>query len=121
MSGEKNQNNFSDAVYLGLDIGTNSVGWAVTNGDYKLRKFKNNLMWGVNLFESANPAEQRRMFRTARRRYDRRQQRITLLQELLGEEILKKDKRFFLRLKESALLPEDCEIRKHNTFFDDEN
>lgn len=121
MSGEKNQNNFSDAVYLGLDIGTNSVGWAVTNGEYKLRKFKNNLMWGVNLFESANPAEQRRMFRTARRRYDRRQQRITLLQELLGEEILKKDKRFFLRLKESALLPEDCEIRKHNTFFDDEN
>ena len=26
--------------YLGLDIGTNSVGWAVTDDEYNLCKFK---------------------------------------------------------------------------------
>ncbi|MBR6671227.1 MAG: hypothetical protein IKL31_10900, partial [Ruminococcus sp.] len=52
---------------------------------------------------------------------DRLQQRIVLLQELFAAEILKKDENFFLRLKESALLPEDSENRKHNIFFDDEN
>jgi hypothetical protein len=45
---------------------------------------------------------------------------IVLLQELFAAEILKKDEKFFLRLKESALLPEDSDNRKHNIFFDDE-
>ena len=111
----------NDKTYLGLDIGTDSVGWAVTDGEYKLKKFKNNLMWGVHLFDEAQQSAERRAFRTARRRLDRRQQRIKLLQVLFAAEILKKDEKFFLRLKESALLPEDSENRKHNIFFDDEN
>lgn len=113
MANEKN--------FLGLDIGSNSVGWAVTDENYKIKKFKGNLMWGVHLFDKAQQSADRRMFRTARRRLDRRQQRIILLQELFAAEILKKDEKFFLRLKESALLPEDSENRKHNIFFDDEN
>lgn len=113
MANEKN--------FLGLDIGSNSVGWAVTDENYKIKKFKGNLMWGVHLFDEAQQSADRRMFRTARRRLDRRQQRIVLLQELFAAEILKKDEKFFLRLKESALLPEDSENRKHNIFFDDEN
>ena len=113
MANEKN--------FLGLDIGSNSVGWAVTDENYKIKKFKGNLMWGVHLFDEAQQSADRRMYRTARRRLDRRQQRIVLLQELFASEILKKDENFFLRLKESALLPEDSENRKHNTFFDDEN
>ena len=111
----------NEKIFLGLDIGTNSVGWAVTNENYKLKKFKNNLMWGVNLFDEAQQAATRRSFRTARRRIDRRKQRISLLQEIFAAEILKKDPEFFLRLKESALLPEDSEHREHNIFFDDEN
>lgn len=107
-------------TYLGLDIGSNSVGWAVTDGEYKLKRFKSNLMWGVHLFDEAQQSADRRAFRTARRRLDRRQQRIKLLQDLFASEILKKDRKFFLRLKESALLPEDSENRKHNIFFDDE-
>jgi len=107
--------------FLGLDIGSNSVGWAVTDENYRIKKFKGNLMWGVHLFDEAQQSADRRMFRTARRRLDRRQQRILLLQELFAAEILKKDEKFFLRLKESALLPEDSENRKHNIFFDDEN
>ena len=113
MANEKN--------FLGLDIGSNSVGWAVTDENYRIKKFKGNLMWGVHLFDEAQQSADRRMFRTARRRLDRRQQRIVLLQELFAAELLKKDENFFLRLKESALLPEDSENRKHNIFFDDEN
>lgn len=110
-----------EKIYLGLDIGTNSAGWAVTNEEYKLRKFKNNLMWGVYLFDEAQQSAERRSFRTSRRRGDRRKQRVLLLQDMFASEILKKDPMFFLRLKESALLPEDAENRKNNIFFDDEN
>ncbi|MBP1533719.1 MAG: type II CRISPR RNA-guided endonuclease Cas9, partial [Ruminococcus sp.] len=111
----------NEKIYLGLDIGTNSVGWAVTNESYKLKKFKNNLMWGVNLFDEAQQSAERRSFRTARRRLDRRKQRVFLLQELFAAEILKTDSQFFMRLKESALLPEDSEHREYNIFFDDKN
>ena len=110
----------NEKIYLGLDIGTNSVGWAVTDENYNLRKFKGDLMWGVHLFDEAQQSADRRSFRTARRRLDRRQQRISLLQDLFAGEILNKDEKFFLRIKESALLPEDSENRRHNIFFDDE-
>ena len=33
--------------YLGLDIGTDSVGYAVTDTTYKLKKFKGEPMWGA--------------------------------------------------------------------------
>lgn len=105
--------------YFGLDIGTDSVGWAVTDNLYKLYKYKNNLMWGVSLFEAASPAEDRRNHRTARRRLDRRQQRVALLRELFAKEILKTDPDFFLRLKESSLYPEDRTNKNVNTYFDD--
>lgn len=118
----ENTNKFkNEKTYLGLDIGTDSVGWAVTNDEYKLKKFKNNLMWGVHLFDEANQSADRRMFRTSRRRLDRRKNRITLLQEFFAIPISEVDEKFFLRLKESSLLPEDSENRKHNIFFDDEN
>lgn len=107
--------------YLGFDIGTDSVGWAVTDGDYKLRRYKGNLMWGVNIFDAANQSSDRRMHRTARRRFDRRKQRISLLQDFFAPEILKIDRNFFMRLKESALFPEDSKSRNKNIFFDDEN
>ena len=75
---------------------------------------------GVHLFDEAQQSAKRRGFRTARRRLERRKQRIALLQEFFAKEILKKDEKFFLRLKESALLPEDSESRTHNIFFDDD-
>lgn len=112
---------FNGKNYLGLDIGTNSVGWAVTDENYNLMKFHNNLMWGVHLFDEAEQSADRRMFRTARRRLDRRKQRIVLLQDFFAKSILIKDKTFFLRLKESGLLPEDSEHRTKNIFFDDDD
>lgn len=32
--------------YLGLDVGTNSVGYAVTDEEYQLMRFKGEPMWG---------------------------------------------------------------------------
>lgn len=93
--------------YVGLDIGTDSVGYAVTDTNYKLLKFKGEPMIGTHLFESGNQAAERRAFRTARRRLERRKQRIRLVQELFAKEISKVDVDFFRRIRESALLTED--------------
>ena len=93
--------------YLGLDVGTNSVGWAVTDIDYKVLRFKGNSMWGVRLFEEANNASDRRLQRTARRRLARRKQRLSLLEMLFHEEITKVDPTFFIRLHNSSLHLED--------------
>lgn len=92
--------------YVGLDIGTDSVGYAVTNENYDLCKFKGESMWGVTLFDEAQTAAVRRNFRTARRRLDRRQQRVQLLMELFASEIGKIDKGFYKRIKESYIYPE---------------
>lgn len=56
--------------YLGLDMGTGSVGWAVTDSEYHVLRKHGKALWGVRLFESASTAEERRMFRTSRRRLD---------------------------------------------------
>lgn len=111
----------SSEYYLGFDLGTDSVGWAVTDPDYNLKKYRGNLMWGVMLFDEAKHANERRGFRTARRRLNRRKQRIQLLQELLRPEIIKTDEHFFDRLEESKLFPEDMKYRTCNIYFDDKN
>ena len=94
--------------YLGLDIGTDSVGYAVTDTAYSLRKFKGEPMWGTQLFEGGQEAADRRIHRTNRRRIDRRQQRVQLVNELFAQEIAGMDPCFFIRRKESALLPADA-------------
>ncbi|NBI65011.1 type II CRISPR RNA-guided endonuclease Cas9 [Clostridiales bacterium] len=105
--------------YLGLDIGTNSVGWAVTDPEYHLCEFRKKDMWGIRLFEDAQTAETRRTKRTNRRRLQRRAQRIGLLQELFAKEMAKVDSTFFLRLNESKLHLEDKTIQeKHPLFID---
>lgn len=103
--------------YLGLDIGTDSVGYAVTNEQYDLLKFHGEPAWGVTLFDEANLSAERRSFRTARRRLERRKQRVALLQELFAKEIGKIDPRFFIRLRESALFRDDTDD-DYSTFND---
>lgn len=93
--------------FIGLDMGTGSVGWAVTDQQYRVLRRHGKALWGVRLFESAETAEERRVFRTARRRLDRRGWRINILQELFAEEISKVDPGFYLRMKESKYYPED--------------
>lgn len=93
--------------YMGLDMGTGSLGWAITDTDYHILRRHGKALWGVRLFESALTAEERRSFRIARRRLDRRNWRIQILQELFSEEISKVDLGFFQRMKESKYYPED--------------
>ena len=107
--------------YIGIDAGTDSVGWAVTDEYYNILKFRDKTMWGIRLFDEANPAAERRTHRTQRRRYGRRAQRTKLLQELFAEEITKKDPGFFLRMKESKYLPEDRKYDFKYLLFNDDN
>ncbi len=106
--------------YLGFDIGTNSVGWAVTDENYQILRFNGKLMWGSRLFDEAKTAQNRRQQRSARRRLQRRHWRIELLQELFAEEICKVDPGFFQRLKDGALLCEDKKEQQWNTLFNDD-
>ena len=84
-----------DEYVIGLDIGTESVGWAVTKPDYTLAKCNGKALWGVRLFETAETAADRRLYRTARRRLERRHQRLQWLQEIFSGEIGKVDPAFF--------------------------
>ena len=108
----------NEKYYVGLDIGTDSVGYAVTNESYSLCKFKGEPMWGVALFDEAQLAVDRRNFRVARRRLDRRQQRVRLLQELFAKEIAKADEGFYKRIEESYLHPtsDDQKVRLFGTY-----
>ena len=119
-----NNNNYS----IGLDIGTNSVGWAVITDDYKVPSkkmkvlgntdkhfIKKNLI-GALLFDEGTTAEDRRLKRTARRRYTRRKNRLRYLQEIFSEEMNKVDSSFFHRLDDSFLVPEDKRGSKYPIF-----
>lgn len=108
-----------EEYYLGLDIGTNSVGYAVTDPQYKILKYHGEPMWGSHVFEEGSQCAERRGFRTARRRLNRRQQRVRLVQEIFAHEIEKVDSRFFLRLKESALYREDANGNDPFILFND--
>lgn len=95
---------------IGLDIGTTSVGWAVVESNtQKIMRKGNEKLWGVRLFEEAQPASGRRGFRGSRRRYDRRRMRIQLLQDLFKDEIEKIDEDFYQKLKESFYHEADVE------------
>lgn len=113
---------------IGLDIGTNSVGWAVITDDYKVPSkkmkvlgntdkhfIKKNLI-GALLFDEGTTAEDRRLKRTARRRYARRKNRLRYLQEIFSQEISKVDSSFFHRLDDSFLVPEDKRGSKYPIF-----
>lgn len=50
--------NMVQDYYLGLDIGTGSLGWAVTDSNYQILKKHGKMLWGVRLFESAKTAEE---------------------------------------------------------------
>lgn len=106
-------------IFIGLDMGTTSVGWAVTDENYEVIKKNGKALWGIRLFDEAQTAEDRRMHRIARRRIERRSRRIDLLQELFAQEICKKDPGFYERLNESGLYEEDKAVHQTNSLFND--
>ena len=113
---------------IGLDIGTNSVGWAVITDDYKVPSkkmkvlgntdkyfIKKNLI-GALLFDEGTTAKDRRLKRTSRRRYTRRKNRLLYLQEIFSKEMSKVDSSFFHRLDDSFLIPEGKRGSKYPIF-----
>ena len=106
---------------LGLDIGTNSVGWCLTDQNYNIIKKQGKSLWGVRLFEDASSSKDRRVYRSNRRRLERRKYRINLLKDFFAEEVNKIDPNFFIRLKESRLVKEDKSTEDSYLLFNDLN
>lgn len=109
----------SKKYFLGLDIGTNSVGWTVTDETYNIVKKNGKSLWGVRMFDEAQSAKERRGYRTLRKNIDRRGTRIDLLQMLFAEEIYKVDPTFYKRLDESFYHIEDRQNKNKYTLFND--
>ena len=107
--------------FIGLDMGTSSVGWAVTNKNYTVSSFNKKKMWGIHRFEEGETAENRRMARTARRRLDRRKDRLETLREIFEPHLNAIDPEFLTRLAEGALHREDQSIDNKYTLFTHED
>lgn len=112
-----------EEYYLGLDIGTNSVGWAATNKEYKLLRAKGENLWGAYLFDEASTAQKRRLARGQRRRLARQHARINRLQVLFAPLVFLADPNFFIRLNNSRLYLEDKDDRVKSKYalFADKN
>lgn len=109
--------------YLGLDMGTSSVGWAVTDSEYRLLRAKRKDLWGIREFDEADTAVDRRTHRISRRRRQREVVRIGLLKEYFHDAICQKDSLFFQRLENSKyhMCDKDEAVRTKNGLFHDEN
>ena len=107
--------------YIGLDMGTNSVGWAVTDTEYNLMRAKGKDLWGVRLFTEAQPAVNRRTKRVQRRRIEREKARKAMLRLFFADAIDAVDPGFFQRLDESFLQYEDRSDsnKQMNALFND--
>jgi len=109
--------------YLGLDMGTSSVGWAVTDENYNLLRAKGKDLWGIREFDEAVTAAGRRSKRVARRRRQRECARNGLVKLYFADEIEKIDPLFFVRLENSKYHKADKDDRLCSKFsiFDDAN
>lgn len=121
--------------FIGLDCGTNSIGWAVADENYQLlkgthrikrdgkTKTKKQTLWGFRLFDAADTAADRRIHRSARRRNARAKTRLKLLRILFRNEISAVDPEFYQRLRESFYYEEDKNLQYNskNTLFNDAN
>lgn len=113
---------------IGLDIGTNSVGWAVVRDDYTVvrkrmkvlgdtdRQYIKKNFLGSLLFDEGETAKDRRLKRTQRRRYERRRYRLKELQKIFTPAMSDLDENFFHRLGESFLTPTDKQHAPYSIF-----
>ena len=113
-----NLRNYSGDYNIGLDMGTGSVGWAVTDAQGKLLHFKKRPTWGSRLFDNAQPASEARIHRGQRRRYVRRHWRLDLLQKLFEPAMNEVDPTFFMRLNQSRTIEGDPIFTKDFTKAD---
>ena len=109
--------------YLGLDMGTNSVGWAVTDPNYNLLRAKGKDMWGIREFDRAETAAERRSHRVSRRNHQRSQVRIGLVKSIFADAVLKEDPNFYCRMDNSFYKEEDKDsvLATLDSIFADKN
>lgn len=105
--------------YMGLDLGTSSVGWALTDENYKIVRRKGKDIWGVRLFDEAKTASDRRTYRISRRRRAREVARIGVLKEYFSEAIEEADPGFYQRLEESKYHDADKRVTGRDALFHD--
>lgn len=98
---------------IGLDIGVGSVGWSVIDDDGNLLKKNGKNMYGSRIFSEARTAKDTRIFRSTRRRLDRRKERINMLQNLIRDDMENEFPNFFQLLKETSLDFEDKIMSKN--------
>lgn len=103
--------------YLGLDIGTSSIGWACTDENYNILNFNRKATWGARLFPEGKTAAERRAFRTTQRRNMRKKQRLNILREFFADEINNIDPTFYIRMDESNLYLEDKSTNAKSVLF----
>lgn len=106
---------------IGLDLGTASIGWAVVDDNDKLIRKSGKNLWGVRLFDEAKPAKERRTFRRQRRTINKRSWRLHLLKQELKDYVLKEDKDFFKKLKESQKHPSERNNGDKYFLFNEDN
>lgn len=94
-------------LFIGLDVGSDSVGWAATDEDYNLYRLKGKTAWGARLFTAASDAKGRRSLRVSGRRLARRKRRINLLNTLFDPLLKEVDPTFLQRLEYSTLQNDD--------------
>ena len=114
-----NLRNIEGEYNIGLDMGTNSVGWAVADSAGDLLHFKKRPTWGSRLFDEGKTAAEARTPRSQRRRIVRRRWRLDLLQKIFEDEIAKVDSDFFVRLRQSRLVEEDRSGSWKHPLFND--
>lgn len=87
--------------YGGIDLGTSSVGWALTDANYNLIRRKGKDLWGVRLFDEAKTSQDRRIHRVSRRRRAREVARIGMVKTYFAQAIEAVDAGFYQRLEDS--------------------
>ena len=93
--------------FIGLDIGTESVGYAGTDEKYNVLSYAGKQVMGARLFPEAQTAAGRRVFRATKVRKERTKYRLGLLQKLFWSEIEKTDPLFFIRMQASSFWADD--------------
>ena len=97
--------------YVGLDMGTGSLGVAVTDPQYHLLKVKGKDFWFVREYETAHPQLERRTHRISKRRLQRHQVRIGLIRSYFADDVLEHDPLFYIRQDNSKYYREDKDSR----------
>lgn len=116
----KNNDETLKKLRLGLDIGTNSVGYALLDENNKLIKKNGHTFWGVRMFDEAETAKDRGSYRKSRRRLLRRKERLEILRSFFTKEICDIDPTFFERLDDSFYYKEDKKNKNTYNLFTSE-